>query len=136
MDNFRKLLTPSEQNQLREDVLVWLKNFHVRVSLLLKLGFQDNEGNFVANNNSPIAQDMLRNLGENIYAVTQNGKVLERDQNDFVNPNGESCELQMFVEQILGKNKMFSFLQIEIYFYILFVKKCINTYIMLFLSHN
>lgn len=103
IDNFAKTLSTNELNQLREDILDWHKSFNVRVSLLLRLGLQSNDGTFIANND-PICQEILRNLGENIYAVTENGKILEKnDDND--NSKSESQEMKLFVDEIRGDNR-------------------------------
>lgn len=102
IDNFTKILDQDELNVVRESVLSWHKHFNVRVSLLLRLGLQSMEGTFVVNNTDPITQEMLRNLGENIYSVTENGKIMERlDDSNRNEP--ESHEMKLFVDQILGE---------------------------------
>lgn len=103
IDNFAKTLSQTELASLRENILDWLKSFNVRVSLLLRLGLQSNDGKFVVNND-PICQEILRNLGENIYAVTENGKILERsDDNDNGKMDGQ--EMKLFVDEIRGDRK-------------------------------
>lgn len=82
IENFNKIFSPNEQEQLRHDLLVWLNKYNIRVSLLLRMGLQNQDGSFVLDASIPIAQDMLKNLGENIYAVTRNGKILERANNN------------------------------------------------------
>lgn len=100
IDNYTKLLSPNELINLREDVLNWHQNFNVRVSLLLRLGLQSMDGAFIVNND-PICQEILRNLGENIYAVTENGKILEKsDDNENRNE-----EMKLFVDEIRGERK-------------------------------
>ncbi|XP_023310013.1 protein OSCP1-like [Anoplophora glabripennis] len=64
VENFNKILDQKEKTALHEDVLFWLKNYNVRVSLLLRMGLQNMDGNFVVNNLDPIAEEMLRNLGK------------------------------------------------------------------------
>lgn len=111
-DNFTKILSSSEITELRDATLNWLKDFHVRVSLLLRIGLQDNEGRFVVDNLDPFAEDMLRNLGENIYSVTQNGKLLRDDENerdmDEEEPKdtnrNEALELEMLAGQLKGSS--------------------------------
>lgn len=103
VDNYTKILSQNDLQNLREEVLCWHKHFNVRVSLLLRLGLQSMDGTFIVNND-PICQEILRNLGENIYVVTENGKILEKnDDND--NNKIEGNEMRLFVNEILGDRK-------------------------------
>lgn len=109
VENFNKIFDQNEKHQIRQDVLSWLQTYNIRVSLLIRMGLQGSDGSFIANNTNPVAQDMLKNLGENIYAVTQNGKVLESDKlesNMEEREEKESQELQVFVDQMLGDRKL------------------------------
>lgn len=106
--NFEKIFDQNEKNALREEILNWLSPFNVRVSLLLRMGLQNTDGTFVCNDVDDIAREMLNNLGENIYAVTQNGKALERcivRQNGVDNSETEIDELKIFADQIVGEKK-------------------------------
>lgn len=106
--NFGKVFTQNEQSALREEVLDWLKVFKIRVSLLLRMGLQNEDCSFVMNNTSQFAQEMLRNLGENIYIVTENGRVLQRN-NDVSKTRDEEemevNELKIFADQIIGEKR-------------------------------
>ncbi|XP_045476928.1 protein OSCP1 isoform X1 [Harmonia axyridis] len=99
MDNFNKMLSQEEKITLREDILYWLKQYNVRVSLLMRMGLQSMSGNFIVDNLNPVANDMLKNLGENIYAVTQNGKILE-DRKMSSRSDSDVNEMLYFVDQI------------------------------------
>ncbi|XP_044758883.1 protein OSCP1 [Coccinella septempunctata] len=99
MDNFNKLLTQDEKMTLREDILYWLKQYNVRVSLLMRMGLQSMCGNFIVDNLNPVANDMLKNLGENIYAVTQNGRILE-DRKMSSRSDSDLNEMAYFIDQI------------------------------------
>lgn len=99
IDNFNKLLTQEEKIVLREETLYWLKQFNIRVSLLMRMGLQSMSGNFIVDNLNPLANDMLKNLGENIYAATQNGKILE-DRKMSIKSESDVNELQVFADQI------------------------------------
>lgn len=72
------------------------------------MGLQDNEGHFIVNNLDPIAEKMLQNVGENIYQVTQNGRILENRSStkksslEVENVN----ELKCFVDEMLGERKL------------------------------
>ncbi|EFA09087.2 Protein OSCP1-like Protein [Tribolium castaneum] len=103
VDNFNKILSQKEKNELRDDIIYWLKDVNVRVSLLLRMGLQNMEGIFITENLDPTAEKMLGNLGENIYSVTNNGRILEKNQNKA---EPEVNELQLFVDQILGERKL------------------------------
>ncbi|CAG9773880.1 unnamed protein product [Ceutorhynchus assimilis] len=109
LENFNKILSAEEKSALHEDLLNWCQPFHIRVSLLLRMGLQDNEGQFLVNNLDPIAEKMLQNIGENIYRVTKNGRILERG----INPTRKTSlevenvnELQCFVDEMLGERKL------------------------------
>lgn len=105
VENFKKLLNQNEQASLREEILEWLKIFNVRVSLLLRMGLQNNDGTFVVNNTDTICQEMLKNLGENIYAVTQNGKAVVRCTKEQIRadePETKINELNLFADQIMS----------------------------------
>ncbi|KAF2896822.1 hypothetical protein ILUMI_09352 [Ignelater luminosus] len=110
VENFNKIFDQNEKHQIRHDVLGWLQNYNIRVSLLIRMGLQGADGSFIANNTNLVAQDMLKNLGENIYAVTQNGKVADQNnqlENKMEEKEGkESHELQAFVDQMLGDRKL------------------------------
>lgn len=103
VDNFNKILSTKEKSDLKDDIIYWLKDVNVRVSLLLRMGLQNMEGIFITENLDPTAEKMLKNLGENIYSVTQNGRILEKNENK---PEPEVNELQLFVDQILGERKL------------------------------
>lgn len=106
--NFDKVFDRNEKNALREEILNWLAPFNVRVSLLLRMGLQNADGTFVCNDVDDICQAMLNNLGENIYAVTQNGKALERcivRQNGVDDAETELDELKIFADHIVGEKK-------------------------------
>lgn len=94
VDNFKKVLTQNEQAALREEILEWLKTFNVRVSLLLRLGLQNNDGTFVVN-----SSEMLKNLGENIYAITQNGKLRSGKREKET----KTDEMKLFADQMIGE---------------------------------
>lgn len=70
IENFNKILTRQEKITLFQDVTTWLHNFNVRVSLLLRMGLQDMDGNFVTNNLTPVAEELLRNIGEYLISAT------------------------------------------------------------------
>lgn len=106
--NFGKIFTREEQNALREEVLDWLKPFNIRVSLLLRLGLQNEEGAFVVNNKDPVAQEMLSNLGENIYMVAENGRGQRRNSQEIKtddNVESEVNEMKIFADQIIGEKR-------------------------------
>lgn len=64
IENFNKILTRQEKIALFEKVTDWLKIFNVRVSLLLRMGLQDMEGKFVTKNLTPIAEELMKNIGK------------------------------------------------------------------------
>ncbi|XP_030750961.1 protein OSCP1 [Sitophilus oryzae] len=113
LENFNKILSDNEKTGIYDDLINWCKPFNVRVSLLLRMGLQDNDGQFVVNNLDPIAEKMLQNIGENIYQVTQNGRILEnrhkgssgsKSSLELENVN----ELKCFVDEMLGQRKLSS----------------------------
>ncbi|KAH1016408.1 protein OSCP1 isoform X1 [Dendroctonus ponderosae] len=110
MENFNKILNPQEKVELHKDLVNWCQNFHVRVSLLLRMGLQDNDGQFIVNNLDPVAEKLLENIGSNIYEATENGRILENRENDkkaslaLENVN----ELNCFVDEMLGERKLSS----------------------------
>lgn len=109
INNFGKIFTQNEQIVLREEVLNWLKIFKIRVSLLLRLGLQNEDCSFVANNTSSVAQEMLNNLGENIYIVTENGRIQHRSSSKTVEKSDDQAmeinELKIFADQIMGEKR-------------------------------
>lgn len=111
INNFGKVFTQNEQSVLREEVLDWLKIYKIRVSLLLRMGLQNEDCSFVMNNTSSVAQALLKNLGENIYIVTENGRALQRNDGNKggvekpENPEMEVNELKIFADQIVGEKR-------------------------------
>ncbi|VEN36586.1 unnamed protein product [Callosobruchus maculatus] len=110
VENFNKILDSNEKLTLHEDVMYWLKDFNIRVSLLLRMGLQTMDGNFVVNNLSAVAEEMLKNLGENIYQVTQNGKILENSNSSDTTSKEHPRvnEMELFANEILGERKLSS----------------------------
>ncbi|CAH0564154.1 unnamed protein product [Brassicogethes aeneus] len=104
VDNFNKILDKKEKMDLLDSTAFWLKDYNVRVSLLIRMGLQGMDGNFIINNLDPIAEEMLRNLGENIYMVTNNGRILENRPQ--TRKNSEVNELQLFVDEMMGSRKL------------------------------
>lgn len=106
-DNYEKILSKNEKVELRDALCAWLDEYNVRVSLLMRLGLQDLDGNFVVDDLEPFAEDMLRNLGENIYTTTQNGKLYKSVKGaEKGEEKVEGFELKLLAEQILGERKM------------------------------
>ncbi|CAG9817866.1 unnamed protein product [Phaedon cochleariae] len=106
IENFDKIFDPDEKRTLHSEVTKWLKNYNVKVSLLLRMGLQTMDGSFVQENLNPSAADMLRNLGENIYQVTQNGRILENTEDPNANYAAQMStvnEVKDFAEEILGE---------------------------------
>lgn len=64
IENLNKVLDKKEKTALHDDIMFWLKDYGVRVSLLLRMGLQTLDGNFVVNNLAPAAEQMLQNLGK------------------------------------------------------------------------
>ncbi|XP_050298773.1 uncharacterized protein LOC126737768 isoform X2 [Anthonomus grandis grandis] len=110
MENFNKILTGDEKRAVHEDLVGWCQKFNVRVSLLLRMGLQNDDGNFNINDLDPVAEKMLQNIGENIYHVTQNGRILENQNEhkaseDFLEVKNAN-ELKFFVHEMLGERKL------------------------------
>lgn len=105
IENFNKIFDKHEKEKLHGGVLEWLQNFNIRVSLLLRMGLQNEDASFISNNNNPVAEDMLKNLGENIYEVTQNGKILEPDSQED-EEHLDNKELEVFASEMLGARKL------------------------------
>ncbi|KAJ8948425.1 hypothetical protein NQ318_007948 [Aromia moschata] len=107
VENFNKVLDRKEKNALHDEVQYWLKDFNVKVSLLLRMGLQSLDGHFVVNNLDPIAEEMLRNLGrtntlgENIYQKTG-----EKTSNRSLNRSPPVNELQLFANELLGRRQL------------------------------
>lgn len=64
IENFNKVLTRHEKISLYDGVTNWLKEYNVRVSILMRMGLQDIDGKFVTNNLTLVAQELLKNIGE------------------------------------------------------------------------
>ncbi|KAK4873925.1 hypothetical protein RN001_013285 [Aquatica leii] len=107
IENFNKILGKTEKEKIREDILTWMQGYNIKVALLLRMGLQNEDGTFIFDNHNPVAEEMLKNLGENIYEVTQNGKILEQENKEKANEK-ENYELQTFADEMLGKRKMSS----------------------------
>lgn len=85
----------------------------MRVSLLMRMGLQGNDGLFNTNDLHPIAQNLLQNVGSNIYESTQNGRILENLSTSSDTTSKKSSlepenvnELKCFVDEILGERKL------------------------------
>ncbi|XP_031353614.1 protein OSCP1-like [Photinus pyralis] len=106
VENFNKIFNKNEKEKLHAGIVEWLQSFNVRVSLLLRMGLQNEDASFTSNNNNAVAEDMLKNLGENIYEVTQNGKILEPDPHEEEEERLDNKELEVFANEMLGARKL------------------------------
>lgn len=104
VDNYQKILTNEEKILLRTNILNWLNDFNVRISLLLRLGFQNQDGSFKTENFNQNYLTMLDNIGENIYAATKNYNLSRAPQKINTQPDKTKLELNLMVNQILGEN--------------------------------
>lgn len=108
VDNFNKILTADEKIDLTEHIRMWLRDFEIRVSLLLRLGFQRQDGSFKFNNFEPKYSRMLNNIGENIYAAAKSFNIAKEadthTQNYTQNQKLEKHELNAMINQILGED--------------------------------
>lgn len=65
------ICTDTEKYQLYEKLMKWTKPFNVKISILIRLGFQRGDGSFervTDQSNTEHFQDYIDNIGENIYA--------------------------------------------------------------------
>lgn len=63
-------MTAQELSFTRNALLFWLGDFRIKVSILLKLGLQRNDGSFVLSEN--VISKYVHNLGKNIYLLNSN----------------------------------------------------------------
>lgn len=106
VDNFNTSLTNQEKNELRNYISNWLQDFNVRISLLLRLGFQYQDGTFRTENFNQNYIKMLDNIGENIYAATKNFNLSRAPRQIIMEqePDRTKLELNLMVNQILGED--------------------------------
>lgn len=113
IDDLTRTLTLTDRAALRDALLSWLRDFNVRISLLLRLGFQNQDGSFATEGFNPMYTRMLDNVGENIYAATKTlnlsriprlatapGYLPNRIEKDRT-----KLELDLMINQILGEDK-------------------------------
>lgn len=62
IENFNKILD-IKKCTLHKDLLYWLKDYNIRVSLLLKMCLQNMDGTFVTGHSNPVVEEMLKNPG-------------------------------------------------------------------------
>ncbi|XP_077285512.1 organic solute carrier partner 1 [Arctopsyche grandis] len=88
---------------MRNAILIWLQDFNVRVSLLLRLGLQRNDGSFYMTNNPDEKMlKILQNVGESIYLYEDADDDLPRDGRNL---NTNTSEVSFLVQDILGDSK-------------------------------
>lgn len=103
VDNFNKILTRDEKLALHDAVLSWLQDFKVRISLLLRLGFQNQDGSFRTENFNQLYVKMLDNIGENIYEATKNFNLSRAPKMvSEKEPDKTKLELDLMINQLLG----------------------------------
>lgn len=106
IDTFNSTFTDQEKMQLRSGILDWLRQFNVRISLLLRLGFQNQDGSFRTENFNQNYIKMIDNIGENIYAATKNFNLSRAPKRIVLEnePDRTKLELNLMVNQILGED--------------------------------
>lgn len=57
----------TEQITLQATLLRWVKSYNVKISILIRLGFQNTDGGLIANEESEFFQYYADHVGENIY---------------------------------------------------------------------
>lgn len=106
IDTFNTTFTNQEKIDLRECIVEWLQEYNVRISLLLRLGFQDQDGSFRTENFNQNYMKMLDNIGENIYAATKKFNLSRAPRRIVMEkePDRTKLELHLMVNQILGED--------------------------------
>lgn len=86
---------------MRSALVDWLKDFNVRVSLLLRLGLQRNDGSFcIPNNPAERILEIIRKPGDNIYLYeNEEGYIQNREQ------DANTSEVSFIVNDILGHSE-------------------------------
>lgn len=106
VDNFGQILTAEELTTLRDEILEWLSYSSIKVSLLLKLGLQNVDGSFVTENRSDLMKEILGNLGQNIYALSQTNNNYNRGAQTKKQDKVDNCtEVDLLVNQLGGEQK-------------------------------
>lgn len=106
-EQYIQKFNPPEIQHIRSALLLWLNVFRVRVSILLKLGLQNDDGTFVQDDGydgvflNPESSSLLRNLGTNIF--TKHKSI------------DSTIEIASFVDQLKGEQKgMGNFINLKI----------------------
>lgn len=83
---------------MRNALIDWLKDFNVRVSLLLRLGLQRNDGSFcIPNNPAERVLEIVRKPGDNIYFYESEENFMQNKEQDT-----NTSEVSFIVDEILG----------------------------------
>lgn len=118
-DGIFQHMTAQELSFTRNALLFWLGDFRIKVSILLKLGLQRNDGSFVLSEN--IISKYVHNLGKNIYLLNNNascgckniGEAVEPQKIDSAtNTDSDISELSFvrnLVENAGGETKKIKF---------------------------
>ncbi|XP_075168789.1 organic solute carrier partner 1 [Haematobia irritans] len=78
--DFWNACTDDEQNCIYATNITWLKDFRIKISLLIRLGFQAMDGTFYAHVNESYFNDFRDCIGDNIYMKSAEIAQLKRQE--------------------------------------------------------
>lgn len=111
--DYWNLLTLQIQYDIYENIKLWLNGFNVKISILIRLGFQNVDGKFLQNIQESYYHNYIENIGENIYERT--AKIDENEIKEWQKSREEkNCDdtegkRKLGEEEFCGSNKFENF---------------------------
>lgn len=102
-ENLSHQFTDDDYKCLNNTLINWFSEYHAKISVLIRLGLQRNDGTF--NLPSTITTNLLHNLGDNIYKYDNKKNAIEEFENRCADMNEISCLLAS-IENVHSKNKV------------------------------
>lgn len=106
MGRFEKLknrLKDDDYKNLCNTIIAWFSEYHTKISVLMRLGFQKKDGTF--SSPSTINTNVLNNLGENIYKYDKKKNPMEEFESRCTDTNEINCILAS-IEKVYSINKV------------------------------
>ncbi|CAB3246871.1 unnamed protein product [Arctia plantaginis] len=106
MGRFEKLknrMTDDDYKSLYNTLIAWFSEYHTKISVLMRLGFQNKDGTF--SSPSTINTNVLNNLGENIYKYDKKKNPIEEYESRSADTNEINCLLAS-IEKVYSTNRV------------------------------
>ncbi|CAG9788625.1 unnamed protein product [Diatraea saccharalis] len=104
-ESLAQKFTDDDYKSLNNTLVLWLSEYHTKISVLLRLGLQKKDGTFCLP--ATINSRILQGLGENIYVYDQKKNPVDEYENRCADTSEISCLLGSIDQTPAKQNKIY-----------------------------